>query len=237
MRLALHGFTETDQLWAEALAPLGPGTRCALLPGHGWAPCPAGTTLAGAAAALPLRGGDLIGYSMGGRLALQAALDFPAQVRRLVLVSCHAGLRSERERELRRRQDARVAAIIEEDGLGAFVAWWQANPALRPARPQPRDEQQRLRGVRLGQDPRGLAAALRCLGAGAMDDLWPRLGALDLPVLLVAGAADAAYRERLAEMARLLPRARFEVVPDAGHAVHREQPAALAALVHRFLAG
>ncbi len=236
MLLAVHGFTETDEVWRRPLAALAE-VRFALLPGHGWSPCPPGTTQAGAAAALPISGGDLLGYSMGGRIALRLALDAPRRIRRLVLISCHAGLRSAREREQRRASDERLAQALEEDGIGPFVAAWQAHPALRPSTPPPRADEDDLRSVRLGQDPRGLAAALRHLGAGAMDDLWSRLSALNLPTLLIAGADDTAYRGHLAEMAALMPHARLEIVPDAGHAVHREQPARLAALLDDFLTG
>lgn len=239
MLLALHGFTENDETWLGMLAPLAEGLRCELLPGHGWKPCPEHACMTSLAAelagALPGRGGDLLGYSMGGRLALQTALDHPGRVRRLVLISCHAGIRDAGGREQRRRRDERLAQILEEDGIGPFVAWWQNNPALRPASALSRSAEEGLRAVRLNQDPIGLAGALRRFGSGAMADLWPRLGTLAVPTLLVAGAADRSYCDQLAEMARLIPRATFAAVADAGHAVHREQPAALAGLLARFL--
>lgn len=236
---ALHGFTETDETWAEVLAPLGAAVRCPLMPGHGWRPCPAGTTVPGVAAELAATlpaGGDLLGYSMGGRIALQLALDHPGRVRRLVLVSCNAGIRTAAERRERLARDEHLADILDQDGLGPFVAWWETCAALRPARPLPRVVEEELRSRRLNQDPHGLADALRRIGAGPMPDLWPRLGALALPVLLIAGAADARYAALMREMAELIPGARLEIVPDAGHAVHREQAARLCALVRGFLA-
>ena len=234
---ALHGFTEDDTVWQEALAPLGLSLRCPLLPGHGWKPCPADTTFAGLAAELAATlpaGGDLLGYSLGGRLALQIALDHPRHVRRLVLVSCTAGIRVEAERAARVHSDEHLAEVLSEDGIGPFVAWWQANPALRPAKPLSRAEEEALRSRRLNQDPRGLAMALRRLGAGAMADLWPRLGELRLPVLLIAGAADTRYVATMRAMAGLIPGARLELVPDAGHAVHREQAERVRTLVGAF---
>ena len=244
---ALHGFTETDETWAEVLAPLATGPlasslpcqlRCPLMPGHGWRPCPATTTIASVAAevaaALPADG-DLLGYSMGGRIALQLALAHPGRVRRLVLVSCNAGIRDPRERQERQARDAHLADILDQDGIGPFVAWWENTPALRPAHPLPRAVEEELRSRRLNQEPHGLADALHCLGTGAMSDLWPRLSGLRLPVLLIAGQADVHYVTLMREMAGLIPGARLEVVADAGHAVHREQPARLCALVHDFL--
>jgi 2-succinyl-6-hydroxy-2,4-cyclohexadiene-1-carboxylate synthase len=239
MLLALHGFTENDETWRDTLAALGAEVRSELLPGHGWKPCPEHASMtsvaAGLAESLPAQGGDLLGYSMGGRLALQLALDHPQRVRRLVLIACHAGIRDAAGREERRRRDERLAQILEEDGIGPFVAWWQSNPALRPAAAFARSAEEGLRAVRLNQDPFGLAGALRRFGSGAMDDLWPRLGTIAVPTLLIAGGADPSYCGQLAEMARLIPRASFARIPDAGHAVHREQQAALVELLARFL--
>ncbi|MBA3938551.1 MAG: alpha/beta fold hydrolase, partial [Planctomycetes bacterium] len=96
MLIALHGFTETDLVWRDLLAPAFPEVRCLLLPGHGWKPGPAGpdfmAAVAELAARLPADGPvDLLGYSMGGRLALALALTAPQRIRRLVLVSSNAG--------------------------------------------------------------------------------------------------------------------------------------------------
>jgi 2-succinyl-6-hydroxy-2,4-cyclohexadiene-1-carboxylate synthase len=154
-----------------------------------------------------------------------------------VLISCNAGIRAARERQERQARDAHLADILDQDGLGPFVAWWERSPALSPARPLPRAVEEELRSRRLNQDPHGLADALHCLGAGAMDDLWPRLGALRLPVLLIAGSADRRYVGLMGEMAALIPGARLAEVPGSGHAVHREQPEALRAVVGEFLRG
>ena len=82
-------------------------------------------------------------------------------------------------------------------------------------------------------DPQGLAAALRGLGAGAMAPLWDRLPELDVPATVVAGERDPAYVARAERLAGALPRAELVVVPGAGHGLAREAPDAVA----RLLAG
>lgn len=242
MLIALHGFTESDEIWTDILAPMSGAVPflCPLLPGHGGKPCPASITIPGLADELAQRFSsqpvDLIGYSMGGRIALQWALRHPASVRRLVLISCNPGLRDADERSLRHQRDERLAQILEEDGIGPFVAWWEANPTLRTAKKLPRANDEILRSRRLNQDPNGLAGALRQLGAGPMPDLWQLLPGLNIPTLLIAGAADARYCDVMREMSALIPNARLHVVADSGHAVHREQPQHLLGLIREFIA-
>lgn len=238
MLTAIHGFTETDAVWRDLLGGTRP-CRCELVPGHGWKPCGPESDITSVAASIASRmepGSDLLGYSMGGRIALRAALDHPARVRRLVLISSSPGIADAGERTRRRARDERLAQILEEDGIAPFVAWWEANPVLRPARPLPRKVEEDLRCLRLNQDPIGLAGSLRHLGAGVGEPLWDRLGELRIPVLLVAGAADPRYGTACAAMAKLLPQAEAALVPDSGHAVHREQPRHLLSLISRFLA-
>ncbi len=235
----LHGFTEDDLAWKEALAPLP--VRGHLLPGHGWRPCPAGTShlslareIAGRLTGDPV---DLLGYSLGGRIALSIALDFPQRLRRLVLVSCCPGIADPLERTQRRSRDERLAEWLEKDGLGPFLAYWETLPALKPGRPLPPALEESIRARRLSHDPAGLAAALRLLGQGVMEPVWDRLPTLKLPVLLVVGAADANYRPVMTRMADAIPGARLVEIPGAGHGIHREQPDALRLVVESFLRG
>lgn len=239
MLYALHGFTETDQAWSETLGGDIPGLRCPLLPGHGCRPCPPGLTLQQAATDLvggfPDEPVDLLGYSMGGRLALRLALDHPSRVRRLILVSSHAGIRDAKERDLRRRRDESLAQVLEEDGIGPFVSWWEGQPALKPYKPFPAAVAESVRARRLNQDANGLAGCLRTLGAGSMQDVWPRLPELKMPVLLISGAADQRYRSLMDGMAAAIPGCRRDVVLRSGHAVHRERPQVVAQMVGAFI--
>jgi 2-succinyl-6-hydroxy-2,4-cyclohexadiene-1-carboxylate synthase len=241
----LHGFTQRGAAWWETLDHLGPGFTAVLpdLRGHG------GTRTAPAAPhtleacaedlarlwdALGIESTDLVGYSMGGRLALHLAASRPRRLRSLAVIGAHAGL-PEAEREARRAADEELAAGIERDGVAAFAERWAAMPLFAGLQLRGPEFLARISETRRANRAEGLAASLRDMGAGAMAPVWDRLPDFDRPALVVVGEEDARYRELGARLAAALPRGRLEVVPDAGHAVHLEQPERFAELLRRFL--
>jgi len=246
----LHGFTGSSAAWGDLPARghdvTGRSWVPIDLPGHGG---PGG--VADASADSPdLLGSvtrrvadaaqgvfDLVGYSMGGRLALHVADRLSGRVRRMVLESASPGLASARDRALRSRADETWARTLEEDGLAAFVEAWERQPVLRASSRRSTEVTERIRKVRLGHRAEHLAAALRGLGTGALPSLWHRLSALPQPTLLLAGAEDRKFVDIAERMHALLPRARVEVVPEAGHAVHLDRPDAWLAAVARHLEG
>lgn len=245
----LHGFTGSRASWAAVAAALRPARRVVALdlPGHGatvvrdaafdWSLGATADLVAAALTALRVERADVLGYSMGGRVALQLALAHPARIGRLALESASAGLASAAARARRRAADTALAAAIERDGVAAFVRRWEALPLFRSLARQPEAVRDALRRQRLACDPAGLAASLRGMGLGAQPWLGARLAALPVPVLLLTGADDAKFT-RIA--ARLLPRfadATHEIVAGAGHLPHLEQPARFLRAVRAFLAG
>jgi len=179
------------------------------------------------AAALDVGPGDYVGYSMGGRLCLQLALDRPAVVPRLVLVSASPGIADDGERAARRDADERLAQEIERDGVDAFLERWLAQPLFATLPP----ERAGLDERRAHHTVETLTSQLRTLGQGAQPSNWDRLGELRMPVLLVVGGLDAKYVDIAHRMAGAIADARVEVIPDAGHACHLEQPETVAHLL------
>ncbi|MCZ2099122.1 MAG: 2-succinyl-6-hydroxy-2,4-cyclohexadiene-1-carboxylate synthase [Anaerolineae bacterium] len=183
--------------------------------------------------ALQLDAVNLLGYSMGGRLALYTALAYPQRISRLILESASPGLRTEAERAARIEQDEALAWRIERDGIAAFADYWTNLPLFSTQSPELRE---RLRAQRLDNNPTGLANSLRGMGTGAQPSFWERLPMLNLPVLLLCGALDTKFAAINREMQALLPRASLVIVPDAGHTVHAEQPTCWQAEVLHFAA-
>lgn len=224
----LHGFTQTGRSWAPVAAQLRERYRCFTpdLPGHGDAAERRPASFDAVAAYVAAAGAPrfaLCGYSMGGRLALHAALRMPSRITRLVLIGASPGIAADAERDKRRRTDEELAQRIERIGIEAFADEWAVQPLFAT---QPRGVAEIARADRLRNTPAGLAAALRGLGTGVMTPLWGRLGELDMPVTVVVGERDAKFRA----VAESMGIGEITVVPGAGHAVQLERPEAIAAL-------
>ncbi len=172
----VHGFTQTSASWADIAAELAADHEVVAvdLPGHGGSG-PA-LDLWATADELVATGGPAtyVGYSLGGRVALHAALAHPEAVQRLVLLGATAGIDDAAERAARRAADETLAASIEQHGVDAFLQQWLALPLFAglPKEAAGLDE-------RRANTVEGLAASLRLAGTGTMDPpLWSRLGEL-----------------------------------------------------------
>jgi 2-succinyl-6-hydroxy-2,4-cyclohexadiene-1-carboxylate synthase len=232
----VHGFTQTARCWGDLPARLA--SRAEVLavdaPGHGassgveaglWA------TADLLAAVTGDRPATIVGYSMGARMALHAAIAHPDTVERLVLVSGTAGIDDPRERADRRRSDDALASRIEAIGVPAFLDQWLALPLFASLPDDARD-----RAERETNTAAGLAASLRTAGTGTQESLWGRLAGLSMPTLVVAGAADpkfTALARRLVD--GIAGPTTLAVVEGAGHTVHREQPDRFATLLASWL--
>jgi 2-succinyl-6-hydroxy-2,4-cyclohexadiene-1-carboxylate synthase len=255
--LLLHGFTASTATWDPLRSLLAPRFRLLALDliGHGRSDAPADVTRytleqcsQDVVAALDALGRDdgvresadpvravVLGYSMGGRLALRLAVDTPERVAALILVGVSPGLAGVAEREERRRADEALAEMIEREGIAAFVDHWEHLPLFASQAALPAEVRAAQRYRRLRNTAMGLANSLRGMGTGSQEPLWDRLPALYIPTLLVAGELDAKYRDVAVRMARVMPAAHVAIVPNAGHAVHLEQPDALAGTVLEFV--
>lgn len=232
-----HGFTQTARSWAtverrlrERLA--GIETVAVDLPGHGDAAPPADADLWGSANTLVRTGGTgtYIGYSMGGRVALHAALAHPDQVQRLVLIGATAGLEDLDERTSRRAADERLADHIEDVGVETFIDEWLENPLFAGLTVETAQRADRLRNT-----APGLAASLRSTGTGTQQPLWERLGEIRCPTLVLAGEHDAKFVALGRRLADGLGIGALEIIAGAGHSVHLEQPDATCEAIAAWL--
>lgn len=173
----------------------------------------------------------LCGYSLGGRLALRAALRDPGRYRGLVTIGASAGIEQPAARTARADADERLAGWMETASIEDIVGVWERQPLFADQSDALVEAQ---RGGRLSHSPRELALLLRTAGQGALEPVWLELEHLHLPFLAVAGARDEAYARAAERMAAAAPQGRFALVESAGHAAHLQQPDAVARLLAEF---
>jgi 2-succinyl-6-hydroxy-2,4-cyclohexadiene-1-carboxylate synthase len=243
----LHGFTGSAAGWAEHAAVFAQShaTVAVDLLGHGLSDAPddpvrygigyATEDVLSVLDALGIQRAGLLGYSMGGRVAISLAVVAPERLSALILESASPGIRDAGARRERAVQDAELAAAIEQDGVEPFVDRWERLPLFASQAALPDEARRDLRTRRLQNNPTGLANSLRGLGQGVQPPAHEYLQQIRVPTLLIAGGLDPAYCEMGQEMRALIPQAKLEVVPGAGHAVHLEQPERFRALVLEFL--
>jgi len=234
--LLLHGFTGSIHAWDGVRSDLAHRFRLILvdLLGHGQSSAPddperyslehAAHDLLAMLDGLGLQQVAVLGYSMGGRLALRFAVDWPHRVSTLLLESASPGIADPAERAARLEADRVLADRIEQHGVAAFVEDWERQPLLALAAHVSSDVRTVQHAQRLRNSPTGLANSLRGMGAGAQSPLWSALPGLRLPVRLLVGELDPRYRDIAARMLPLLPTARLTIAERAGHTVHVDQP-------------
>jgi 2-succinyl-6-hydroxy-2,4-cyclohexadiene-1-carboxylate synthase len=240
----LHGFTQTGRSWDQVSNAIqafrGPPMETVTvdLPGHGGSGRTSANLIETADLVANACGrGIYIGYSMGGRVALHLALQHPHLVQGLVLLGATGGIDDPHERQLRRENDEKLAATIETDGVDSFIAAWLAGALFQTLRVSPEDL-----AARKAQSASGLAMSLRRAGTGTQQPLWSDLAGVTVPTLLLAGSLDEKFAGLAQRLARSFGHARtfgppqVELVPNAGHAAHLEQPLQTAEMIASFVA-
>ncbi len=177
---------------------------------------------------------DVVGYSLGARIALRLAVAHPEAVDGLVLEAPSAGIADPAARAARAAADAERARLVVGEGVEAFAARWEAEPILAGEAALPADVRARQAAIRRSQAPLGLAASLVYAGQGAMEPLHDRLATVTARTLVIAGADDPA-RARAEKVAAAIPGGRLALVAGAGHAPHLERPDRFHALLFAFL--
>ena len=245
----LHGFTGSADAWpASSVRALSDRVRVVRvdLPGHGDAsvdPADAEAFAVERTVARLRRLADhlgpepahWLGYSMGGRLALLAAVA-GVPMRSLVLESASAGIEGEAGRSDRRMRDAALAARLRTEPLDRFVDDWMALPLFASQRSLDADVLEGERARRLRADPTGLAAALDGFGTGVQPWVGDALGRVDVPVTLLTGDLDEKFSTAARVLEDGLPIARRHTFAGVGHATHLERPEAWVDAIRDHLA-
>jgi len=164
----------------------------------------------------------LLGYSMGGRIALQMAVHFEDHFRSLTLIGATPGLRTPGEREARQQQDAALAARIEQAGVASFIEEWSQKPIIATQSRIRAHWREPMRERRLQSAAAGWRNSLLAAGTGSMEPVWHDLEHVTIPTLLLTGQEDEKFHAIAQEMRDLFPDATHTSIPSAGHCAHLE---------------
>ena len=231
----IHGFTQTRHTWQDVAKNLSSQFEVVLVdaPNHGDSSDISLNLETGANAIIEVgQSATYVGYSMGARLCLTAALAHPQQVKRLVLISGTAGIENKDERLARVVSDEELAIRIEQNGVINFIDSWLALPIFSGL-----TTLNNQREIRLCNTATALASSLRLCGAGKQQPTWSRLKELTMPVLIVAGENDKKFVELAQRLTTAIgDNAKLQIIKKSGHTPHLEQPQRFLDVVNEFLA-
>lgn len=177
----------------------------------------------------------LCGYSMGGRAAINYAVNFPGRIKSLILESTTAGISDPNDRQKRILHDSKLAENILSNGINWFADEWLKNPLFEQIKNGDPKKFNRLRKLKLANNKLGLANSLIGFGTGAMPDFWSELKNIEIPCLLISGEKDIKFTEIAKKMNLILKNSVHEIINDAGHNTHLEMPDIFISLVNRYL--
>lgn len=239
----LHGFTGSTATWDDVRSHFRGSYRTIAvdLTGHGQTGIPEDplrysmeeqlADLDALFNVLDLKSFVVVGYSMGGRIALAYTSDYPDKVQALILESASPGLEYEADRNVRRTADKMLAQKIVENGIESFVNNWENIPLFASQKRMPLEQRKKIRRERLMQSEKGLANSLLGIGTGSQPSYWNALNSIEKPVFLVTGELDEKFVSIGLEMKKRAHSWNHIVVSDVGHAIHVEKPLLFATMI------
>ncbi len=242
--LFLHGFMGNQDSFQEVILLLSERFCCLAvdLPGHGKTEIWGGDEcyqIPNTAQALiellnqlDISRCYLLGYSMGGRLALYLTLHFPDRFKKVILESASPGLPSSEARSQRRLRDEILAQKLETEDFYNFLIQWYQQPLFNSVRNQYNFDC--LLQKRLQNSPQTLATSLRQMGTGSQPSLWELLPLDSIPLLLLVGEWDNKFQEINQKIIQVCPVAKMEIISNSGHMIHWENPKVYVKSVIKF---
>ncbi|QDR79907.1 2-succinyl-6-hydroxy-2,4-cyclohexadiene-1-carboxylate synthase [Sporomusa termitida] len=184
---------------------------------------------------LGLRKYSLLGYSLGGRIALAYALAYPQEVDKLILESASYGECGWLNRLKRRRSDSYLARSICRNGIEWFNAYWSDLSIFTSQKNLPAATGKEIRERRMQNTAHALANTLLGSGQGSFPCLKNKIAELSMPVLYISGEHDEKYRQAGHEFSQLNPHIKHEIIKGVGHNTHLEDGQAFTDILQKFL--
>ncbi|MBG1267812.1 2-succinyl-6-hydroxy-2,4-cyclohexadiene-1-carboxylate synthase [Nostoc sp. WHI] len=246
--LFLHGFMGNIEEFDKAIKLLSDDFSYLTidLPGHGKTQLLGGDeyyTMANTAHALidlldelKITRCFLVGYSMGGRLALYLTLHFPERFFKVVLESASPGLQTEAEQLERIKFDTQIGTkltrSIEKSDFAAFLLNWYNQPIFGYIKNHL--EYDRMVESRLHNNPVELDKSLRFMGTGCQPSLWKKLKDNKISILLLVGEYDEKFITINTDMSKICKFTQLKTISNAGHNIHFENTLAFVENIKYF---
>lgn len=242
----LHGFTGSSTDWNEIIENLPSGfnyTAIDLL-GHGKSDSPEEVEhytsekiiyqLHHIIKNITRKKVILVGYSMGGRTALNYAIQHQDNLNGLILESATPGIEDNLVREERIKKDEELAQLIFNNPIEKFVEYWMNLEIFNTQRRFSDRKLEEIKKKKWMNKRIGLANSLIGFGTGSMSSLWKEISTLKIPVLLISGELDTKFIDINKRMSELIPNSELINVKNAGHNVHLEEPNVFCHLLKSF---
>lgn len=179
---------------------------------------------------------NLVGYSMGGRLALAFATNFRENVESLVLESTSFGIVDKNDRLERIHSDEKLAKQIENSSIGDFIKYWINTPLFDSLnKVEPARLEKLLENKIKRNNQKGLKNSLLGCSTGKMKNYFLELGNLSTDIMLIVGALDQKFVGINTKANSLFTNSELRVIKESGHNVHFEKPKEFLKLLNRFL--
>lgn len=166
----------------------------------------------------------LMGYSMGGRIALHALLAAPKKWKAAIIISAHSGLLEGHDERL--KHDANWAILANQD-WEAFLQKWNTQSIL------PSTTKGMVQAT--SHDQEAVVKSFLHWSLGAQENLLPQLSDLSIPILWVTGEEDQKFTQLGRAASSKIPNAHHGVISNCGHRVPWEKPREFARMVNDFL--
>jgi 2-succinyl-6-hydroxy-2,4-cyclohexadiene-1-carboxylate synthase len=246
--LFLHGFMGNSHEFHQAISLISDEFYCLTvdLPGHGKTKVLGGDeyyTMSKTAHAiinllddLKVSKSFLVGYSMGGRLALYLTIHFHERFPKVILESASPGLATEAERVERVKRDEQIARKLERsrdrNDFAAFLSNWYNQPIFGSIKNHAQFQQ--LIEVRLQNNPIELAKSLRFIGTGYQPSLWEKLKENTNSVLLLVGENDEKFININTRIIQNCQLCQLQIIHNSGHNIHFENTLVFVENVRKF---
>lgn len=178
---------------------------------------------------------SLLGYSMGGRVALYYAIYGQYEIKQLILESTSPGIADETIRKERQAVDKARGRVLEIAGIEVFVNDWEKLPLFQTQYQLDDNKKQAIRRMRLAQNPNKLAKALRDYGTGNMPNLWGDIKRIKSNSLILAGELDEKFVNTAEKMSQEIKNHQIYIFKNVGHTIHVEDEAEFDTIVLGFL--